>query len=50
LRRHSHVPIYDALAGARHPTAHVAARLDAALPADERRRLVLQAALWRSID
>ena len=50
LRRHSHVPIYDALAGADHPTARVAAQLDAGLPIDERRRLVLQAALWRSMN
>ncbi len=49
LRRHSHVPIYEALAGADHPTVHVALLLDADLPADARRLLVLQAALWQSM-
>jgi ornithine carbamoyltransferase len=49
LRQHSDVPIYEGLAGAGHPTVTVATLLDAALPADERRRLVLQAALWRSL-
>lgn len=51
LRETCALPVFDALAEPTHPTAALAAQLDASSPLDDRRRFVVQAALvWACQD